>query len=67
MREAEMKKIKHAMRNYTQLEGTEDAEKWAEEAHLNQKTESGPKILNASKQNGGLTISSGSKQKNTSS
>ena len=34
-----MKKIKHAMRNYTQLEGTEDAEKWAEEAHINQKTE----------------------------
>ena len=39
MREAEMKKIKHAMRNYTQMEGTEEAEKWAEQAHISQKTE----------------------------
>ena len=39
MREAEMKKIRHAMRNYTQLEGTTEAEKWAEQAHIDKKTE----------------------------
>ena len=39
MREAEMKKIRHAMKNYSQMEGTEEAERWAEEAHIKQKTE----------------------------
>ena len=39
LREAEMKKIRHAMKNYTQMEGTAEAEKWAEEAHISKKTE----------------------------
>ena len=38
MREAEMKKLKHAMQHYAAVEGTEDADKWAAEA-LNKKTE----------------------------
>lgn len=38
MREAEMKKLKHVMRDVTYLEGTEDEKKWAEEAHM-KKTE----------------------------
>ena len=42
MREAEMKKIKHVMKDVAYLEGTEtmkEAEKWAAEAHLKKKTE----------------------------
>ena len=39
MREAEMKKIRHAMKDVAYLEGTEDAEKWAAEAHIKKKTE----------------------------
>lgn len=39
MREAEMKKIRHAMKDVAYLEGTEDAEKWAAEAHIKKKTD----------------------------
>ena len=37
--EAEMKKIRHAMQARTYLEGTEEAEKWAENAVVDKKTE----------------------------
>ena len=39
MREAEMKKLKHVMRDHAMMEGTAEAEQWAKDAHINKQTE----------------------------